>query len=155
MAKKEYCILLVKQLLHCEASLLGVDANALLRQLMACRVDDSHAVCSAAEDALDAFVSLTNHQVCLDALVHLLEGCAAHSSQSSEENESSDAINFSSLFGLKSNPLATGFVLLSKLLHRFECASLQAEVTGKVVALATEVSSFRRLRCPHQLTVYY
>ncbi|KAI8050251.1 hypothetical protein BDF22DRAFT_144512 [Syncephalis plumigaleata] len=167
VAKKEYCILLVKQLLHCESALLGVDANALLRQLMICRTNDSHSVCSAAEDALDAFVSLTNHQVCLDALIHLLEGCVAHIASEArangeggeeEENESTNndgeasssdqhnnstndttsTINFGTLFGVKSNPLATGFMLFSKLLRRSECTILSSEAVAKIVGLATE-----------------
>ncbi|KAI9591182.1 clasp N terminal-domain-containing protein [Syncephalis fuscata] len=141
VAKKEYCILLVKQLLHCESTLLGVDANALLRQLMACRVDDSHSVCSAAEEALDVFVSLTNYQVCIDALIHLLEGCAAHVALSADEEHhtaDANAINFRSLFGLKSNPLASGFMLFSKLLQRSESNILTSEIIAKVVGLATE-----------------
>jgi hypothetical protein len=161
VAKKEYCILLVKQLLHCEFTLLGVDANALLRQLMICRVNDSHSVCSAAEDALDAFVSLTNHQVCLDALIDLLEGCVAYiaSEAKAEEEEGSTndgedsssqqhhdsisdtkSVNFSALFGFNSNPLASGFILFSKLLRRSECTTLSSDVVAKIVRLATQVS---------------
>ncbi|RKP10993.1 clasp N terminal-domain-containing protein [Thamnocephalis sphaerospora] len=134
-ARKEYCVLLIKQLLHCEATFLGPNASTVLHRLMTSRADDSHAVCSAADDALDSFVMLVDRQLCLVALISLLDDCAAHS-LGKEATQSSESLSM--LFGLKTNPLAVGYALLAKLLRRHDDGGLQDENTAKIARLATE-----------------
>jgi hypothetical protein len=136
-ARKEYCVLLIKQLLHCEATFLGDQASVVLRCLLTSRMDESHAICSAADDALETFVSLVDRRLCLEALLTVME--SQHES-AQEEPRPSNENNMSMLFGLKTHSTAVTHTLVSKLLTRYTDSIPDEESIAKIAKLAIRVS---------------
>ncbi|CAB4489499.1 hypothetical protein RhiirA1_516185 [Rhizophagus irregularis] len=124
---KEGAVILLGQLINNQSDYTRSQERDILRVLLECRADP--AVCGQADDILDNYIQIVDANVGLYALIDIMESNFFNTFGSSSLPSSS-----SPQLGSKASMKGSAFVVLSKLVKRFDKKSLERQV-GSIVPL--------------------
>ncbi|RIA91704.1 clasp N terminal-domain-containing protein [Glomus cerebriforme] len=125
---KEGAVILLGQLINNQSDYTRGQERDILRVLLECRTDP--AVCGQADDILDNYIQIVDANVGLYALIDIMESSLFNTFGSSPLPGSN-----SPQLGSKTSMKGSAFVVLSKLVKRFDKKSLERQV-GSIVPLA-------------------
>ncbi|CAG8571679.1 3859_t:CDS:2, partial [Paraglomus brasilianum] len=125
---KETGLQLLQQLLINQTRYVAGLERDVLRVCLDCRADLATNVSGQADEVLETYVQIVDVHTGLYALIDIMESRMFNSGYS---NSSSPVGHY----GQRSNPKAAAFMVLARLVRRFEKKSLEREV-GKIVPLA-------------------
>ncbi|CAI2167631.1 13681_t:CDS:10, partial [Funneliformis geosporum] len=127
---REGAVLLLGQLINNQPDYTRGQERDILRILLECRADSASNICGHADDALDNYIQIVDANFGLYALIDIMESSLFNTFGNTSLPESN-----SPQFGSKTSMKGSAFVVLSKLVKRFDKRSLERQV-GRVVPLA-------------------
>ncbi|CAG8480438.1 3966_t:CDS:10 [Funneliformis mosseae] len=127
---REGAVMLLGQLINNQPDYTRGQERDILRILLECRADSASNICGHADDTLDNYIQIVDANVGLYALIDIMESSLFNTFGSVPLPGNSP-----SQFGSKTSMKGSAFVVLSKLVKRFDKRSLERQV-GRVVPLA-------------------